>query len=87
MAEPDRKDKLAEVFDLYRGPMLRLAFRVLGNERDAEDAVQDAFERIVRNLDRLDQPDSPKTRGYIMVITERRAIDLLRARRRQHRLS
>ena len=62
--------------------MLRLAFRVLGDERDAEDAVHDAFESVARNLDHLRAPEDPKTRGYIMVVTERKAIDLLRARRR-----
>lgn len=83
MSELNGEAVLAEVFRLYREPMLRLAFRVLGNERDAEDAVQDAFESVARNLEHLEQPGSPRTRGYIMVITERKAIDLLRARRRQ----
>lgn len=82
MAAPN-EDKLARIYDRYRTPMLRLALRVLGGEADAEDAVHDAFESIARNLDRLGEPEDPKTRGYIMVVTERKAIDLLRARRRQ----
>lgn len=62
--------------------MLRLALRVLGEEHDAEDAVHDAFESVAHNLGRLDAPEDPRTRGYIMVITERKAIDLLRLRRK-----
>ena len=82
MSEQGHEGKLAEVYALYRTPMLRLAHRILENERDAEDAVQDAFESIARNLEHLELPDSPRTRGYVMVITERKSIDLLRARRR-----
>lgn len=79
---PTNEDRLAQVYRLYRTSMLRLALRILGGEQDAEDAVHDAFESVARNLDRLAEPESPRTRGYIMVITERKAIDLLRARRR-----
>ncbi|MBQ9459811.1 MAG: RNA polymerase sigma factor [Oscillospiraceae bacterium] len=82
MPELNQEDKLARVCRLYRAPMLALARRVLGEAHDAEDAVQDAFESIARNLDRLSEPEDARTRGYIMVITERKAIDLLRSRQR-----
>ncbi len=82
VAKEKRDDKLSQVYRLYQAPMLRLALRILGEQHDAEDAVHDAFESVARNLERLAEPDAPKTRGYIMVITERKAIDLLRARRR-----
>lgn len=82
MASSDREEQLSQVYQLYHSPMLRLALRILGEEHDAEDAVHDAFESIARNLDRLDTPESPKTRGFIMVITEHKAIDLLRLRRK-----
>ena len=83
MSEVDQEDKLSRLYHIYRASMLRLASRVLGDERDAEDAVHDAFESIAHNLDHLRAPDDPKTRGYVMVVTERKAIDLLRTRRRQ----
>lgn len=82
MEKNERDDKLAQVYRLYQPSMLRLALRILGEKHDAEDAVHDAFESVARNLGCLAEAESPKTRGYIMVITERKAIDLLRAKRR-----
>ena len=82
MTPSNQEDKLARIYGLYQAPMLRLALRILGEEHDAEDAVHDAFESVTRNLDRLAAPEDPKTRGYVMVVTERKAIDLLRLRRK-----
>lgn len=79
--ELNHEEKLAQLYRLYRAPMCRLALRVLGNDQDAEDAVHDAFESISRNLGKLSEPESRKSRGYVMVVTERKAIDLLRVRK------
>ena len=82
MTPSNQEDKLAQIYRLYQTPMLRLALRILGEEHDAEDAVHDAFESVTRNLDRLAAPEDPKTRGYVMVVTERKSIDLLRLRQK-----
>lgn len=75
--------KYEGVYRLYQPRMLRLAYRLLRNAQDAEDAVQDAFLSVANHLDQFSKPESPKTRGYIMVITERKAIDILRGRQRR----
>lgn len=76
------EEKLARLCDLYQAPMLQLARRIVEERQDAEDVVQNAFESVAKNLDHLAAPDNPKTRGYLMVVTERKAIDLIRARRK-----
>lgn len=45
--------KFEEIVDTYHQPLFNLALRVTGNPEDAEDALQDAFLSIHRDLDRF----------------------------------
>ena len=75
---PDDQQKFEKVYTKYRYLMLHVAYKILQNHHDAEDAVHQAFISIIENLDNIFEVDSPKTRSYIVIITERKAIDLLR---------
>jgi RNA polymerase sigma-70 factor (ECF subfamily) len=46
---------LAALVDQYASTLYRVAFSVLRNAADAEDAVQEAFMRVLRHRDRLDE--------------------------------
>ena len=78
----ERQTKFVRLYRRYRSYMFVVARRLLGEESDAEDAVHQAFLAVIRNLHRIGDLDSPETRSYLAVITERKAIDIIRARRR-----
>lgn len=67
----------------YRGLMFHVANGVLGNAHDAEEAVQEAFIEVFQNFDKISEIASPRTRSLVVLITERRAIDMLRAKMRR----
>jgi RNA polymerase sigma-70 factor (ECF subfamily) len=46
-------EALAALVDQYAGTLYRVAFSVLRNQADAEDAVQEAFVRVLRHRDSL----------------------------------
>ena len=46
---------LAALVSQYAGTLYRVAFSVLRNAADAEDAVQEAFVRVLRHRDTLDE--------------------------------
>lgn len=75
---PDDQAKFERVYNKYRYLMLHVAYKILQNHHDAEDAVHQAFISIIENIDKISEVNSPKTRSYIVIITERKAIDLLR---------
>lgn len=80
---PEEKIKFEDLYNKYRGFMLMAARRVLRGEQDAEDAVQNAFLSIARNMSLLPEMDSPKMRGFLYTVTENKAIDILRERKRR----
>lgn len=65
----------------YSRPLWRAAFRVLGDSAAAEDAVQDAFLRAWRSLDRFDERAELST--WLYRITINAAIDHRRERGRR----
>ena len=61
--------------------VFRLAFRMTGNEHDAEDVVQEAFLRAYRNLGRFEE--RARFASWLHRIAANCAYDLLRARARR----
>ena len=70
--------KLEELYRLYEKPMYHIAMAILKNHHQAEDAVSDAFGRLISSLDKLDKPDSVQTKAYIIKVIRSTAINIYR---------
>ena len=66
----------------YRSLMLSVARKFLSEPQDAEDAVHQAFLSILQNLHKISGIDCPETRTFVVIIVERKALDILRARQK-----
>lgn len=75
---PEEKSKFEQIYLEYRGLMFHVAYEILHNEQDAEDAVHQAFVKIAENIKKIDNPVCPKTHGYVVTIVENKAIDQYR---------
>src|SRR5206468_11021807 len=71
---------LDELFRRHRVVAYRVAYRLLGREADALDAVQDGFIKALTHLDRFRGQSSFKT--WLLRIISNAAIDLGRQRKR-----
>ena len=60
--------------------IFRLAFRMTGNEEDAEDVVQETFLRAYRQLDKYEAQSSFST--WLYRIASNYSLDLIRSRKR-----
>jgi RNA polymerase sigma-70 factor (ECF subfamily) len=75
---------LDELFRRYRGVAYRVAYRLLGREADALDAVQDGFVNALKRLDRFGGRSAFKT--WLLRVVCNAALDIGRQRRRDERV-
>lgn len=75
---------LETMYELYEQGMYRVAYGVLHNKEQAEDAVQDSFEKLLKYLPEIDAPDSPKTQKLVLKIVRNTAIDQYRRNNKQN---
>jgi len=75
-------DAFGTLFERHRSKAYRIAFRILRNDHDAEDAVQRSFQRAFVNLSRFRLESSFSTWMTRIAINE--ALMMLRQRRPAH---
>jgi RNA polymerase sigma-70 factor (ECF subfamily) len=79
----ERKDRykwLAERFEENRAHLRAVAYRMLGSQAEAEDAVQESWLR----LSRADTSDVQNLGGWLTTAVARVCLDMLRSRARRH---
>jgi len=83
-AQGDR-EAVEELFRRYRVPAFRVAYRLLGQEADALDAVQEGFIKALTHLSSFQGRSSFKT--WLLRVISNAALDLGRQRGRRETLS
>jgi len=81
LARQGSRPACEELFVRHRGVAYRVAFRLLGNEQDALDAVQDGLLKAFSGLDDFDGRSGFRT--WLVRIVSNAAIDLGRKRSRR----
>ncbi|MBV9384654.1 MAG: RNA polymerase sigma factor SigI [Streptosporangiaceae bacterium] len=70
-------EQVIRAWNLHRPYLVDLAFRMLGDIAAAEDVVQDAFARLMRE----DLGEIEDERGWLIVVTSRLCLDQIRSAR------
>lgn len=77
--EPDDKEKFAEIFRSYGNMMFSKAMSILHNAALAEEAVQESFLKIAKNISKISDPNCSKTAAFIVIIVRNTALDMLKS--------
>ena len=80
-ARQGSQDSFGRLIGVYQSPVFNLAYRMLGNADEAEQAAQEAFIRAWTRLDSY--KPAHKFSTWLLSITSNYCIDLLRKRRTQ----
>jgi RNA polymerase sigma-70 factor (ECF subfamily) len=73
----DEKEKLEFVYKRWKKPMLNKAFAILADHELAEDAVSEAFIRVYKNLNKLEDLESGRTAAFLVMIVKNVSITML----------
>ena len=79
--DPEDRTRFEAMYSAYRGLMFHAANRILQNAQDAEDAVHNAFLRIIKTFSRFQNTPVKDLAPLVVVIARNEAVSLLRKRR------
>ena len=79
----ESKDKFESLYLKYKKHMKHIALEILSDEHLAEDAVHNAFVKIISNLEKFNKIDCQETRNVIVIIIRSVSIDMYRKRKRE----
>lgn len=77
------KEDFRALYRRYHGVMERTALAILRDPRDAEEAVQEAFVRVIENFSKIYEIPCKNLGAWLVTIVRNEAITILR-RRRDH---
>lgn len=77
----DDKQLISKMYEKHCRRMFAAAKQITNDNSDAEDAVQNAFVSIVKNIGRINIDDEEALRGYLLTVVKNEAINILRKRK------
>ena len=78
--------KFSSIYYEYKNLMANRAYDILNDKGLAEDAVQNAFLKILKSINCVDEVKSTRTKCFVVIVTENCAKDIYRKERREREL-
>ena len=79
---PEDEDKFYYLYEKYHKLFYKVAYDILHNHQDAEDAIQISLELTYRYFDKIKDEIEKKCVGYMLMIVRNESIDLYNARKK-----
>lgn len=74
------------IYTKYEKDIFRKIYKILKNQRDAEDVAQETWIYILEHIDIFQQKSDCSIRAYIFSVAKNKSIDLIRKRSKEEKL-
>lgn len=71
-----QNNMLSKLYDIYENKMYSIAYSILNNVEQSEDAVQDALLKLVPHLSTIENIESLKTKRLVTYTIKNVSIDI-----------
>lgn len=88
---PSYSDEMAQarierIYSTYKDLLYRYAFKILKNEPDASDSVQNTLLRLIRVIDRISSYNDSMLKIYLLTIVKNTSFDILKENKKRKHL-
>ena len=81
------KDRFEYFYRTYRNSMYKVAFSILHNSEDSEDAVHEAFLRIANSFEKISTLPIPKLKSYFVIIIRNTSLNIYKRNKKRSEMS
>ena len=76
------KELVRSLYEANEQLMYNVAYNILHNRTDAEDAVQDSFVSVINHLEKIREIDCNETRFYLVIVVKNISLNMLKKKQR-----
>ncbi|MCL2023279.1 MAG: sigma-70 family RNA polymerase sigma factor [Oscillospiraceae bacterium] len=77
----EQRQLIEELYLTYKDMLMGIAYKILGDRNTAEDALQQAFLRVIAHAREFETSECHKTRRLLVIMIRSAAIDIYRQRK------
>lgn len=81
------RDKVEQIYLQYKRLMYHVAYSILQDKQQAEDAVHESVLKIIDHLEKFQDVSCNKSKGLTVIITRNTSIDILRKKRKINQIA
>lgn len=78
----DEKDLVNHIFSKMNVKMYNISFNILRSHNDAEEAVAQAFLKIIEHIEKISALPCPKREPYCVIILKNESMNIIRQRKK-----
>ena len=84
LERPEENAAFEDIYNAYKGKMMAIAYNILGNHHDSEEAVSQAFFTVARSFGKIKGRCRPEQEAYINIVTRNAALDIYRKKKSEN---